>query len=420
MIAVTTGVAIMLYLDRVCLSILSERIIPLLGDTPDERERRFADLTSAFFWTYALFQLPAGWLGDRFGARRVLSTYLFLWSAATALMGLANGFLALFVLRLACGMFEAGAYPLAAGVVRAWMPAGVRGFASGCVAVGGRLGGAIAPPLTVALTTGGADGWRWPFFAYGLVGVVGAIPFWLWYRDRPRDHPRVNPIEADLITGGHPPAVSTPIGLPPVGAFVASVPLWLNSLVQFLANFAWVFIITLFPNYLSQVFGTSEGTRATLQSLPLYAGIVGMLLGGWLSDRAMQRFGPRWGRGLPVAGSRVFVGAAYLGCLFLGDPVMVTVMMCVVAFATDMGVAPVWAWSQDVGGRHTGGVIGWANMWGNFGAAVAPSVFVRIRQLVPDDPAAGWQYVFAVCAATQLIAAVAALGLDARKPLDTR
>jgi ACS family glucarate transporter-like MFS transporter len=415
MIAVTTAVAVMLYLDRVCLSILSEQIKPLLGDTPDEQKSRFADLTAAFFWSYALFQLPAGWLGDRFGPRYVLAAYLFLWSACTGMMGFTNGFLTLFALRLGCGVFEAGAYPLAAGIVRTWVPPTVRGFASGCVAVGGRFGGVIAPVLTVALMTAGTDGWRMPFFVYGLIGMAGAIPFILWYRNRPGEHPAVNAAEAELI--GSAPQLAR-LGPPPIGAFVRSRALWLSSLVQFLANFAWVFIITLFPAYLKEVFDTPAGTRAVYQSLPLAAGIVGMLLGGWLSDRAVRRFGRRWGRGLPVVGSRLLVGAAYLGCLVVRDPLAVTLMMCVVAFATDMGTAPVWAWAQDVGGRHVGGVIGWANMWGNFGAAVAPIAFDRIRLGFPDSPAVGWGVAFGVCAAVQVIAAVAALGLDARTPID--
>lgn len=415
MIAATTLVAVMLYLDRVCLSILSEQIKPLLADTPDEQKARFASLTGAFFWTYALFQLPAGWLGDRFGARVVLPTYLFLWSLCTGLIGFADGFLAFFLLRLGCGLFEAGAYPLAAGVVRTWMPPGVRGLASGCVAVGGRLGGAVAPVLTVWLASAGG-GWPVPFFVYGLVGMAGAVPFWLWYRNRPSEHPAVNAAEADLIAGGRPLTPAAPIGLPPVGAFVRSGALWLNSLVQFLANFAWVFIITLFPAYLKQAFDTPAQDRALYQLLPLLAGIVGMLLGGWLSDRAMRRFGPRWGRGLPVAGSRVLVGAAYLGCLLAGDALTVAVLMCVVAFATDMGTAPVWAWAQDVGGRHTGAVIGWANMWGNFGAAVSPDV-LRLVSETGTGPLSGWNAAFLLCAGVQVIAAVAALGIDARRPV---
>jgi ACS family glucarate transporter-like MFS transporter len=413
MIAVTTAVAVMLYLDRVCLSIVQKQI------RPDQKltDEQWDYLLSAFFWAYALFQLPAGWLGDRFGPRAVLAAYLFLWSTCTGLMGVANGFVALFVLRLGCGLFEAGAYPLAAGIVRTWMPAAVRGFASGCVSVGGRLGGAVAPVLTVALAGAAADGWRTPFLVYGLVGVVGAGLFYLWYRNRPAGHPAVNTAEAELIAGGRSPTAAAKIGLPPVGAFVQSRALWLNSLVQFISNFAWVFVITKFPQYLQTVYGTPSDVAAWYQSLPLYAGIIGMLLGGWLSDRAMRRFGPRWGRGLPVAGSRVLVGVAFVGCLVFRDPLAVTALMCVMAFATDVGVAPVWAWSQDVGGRHVGGVLGWANMWGNFGAAVSPILLGRVVGAFGPNLTAGWDAAFALCAVAQLLAAAAALGLDARRPI---
>ena len=119
---------------------------------------------------------------------------------------------------------------------------------------------------------------------------------------------------------------------------------------------------------------------------------------------------------MPVAGSRLVVGGAYLVCLTLHDPFEVTLMMCLVALATDMGVAPVWAFGQDVGGKYVGAVIGWANMWGNFGAALAPMVLGRIR-LGFDDPSVGWNMAFLVCACTQVVAALAALGIDSSRPL---
>jgi MFS family permease len=417
MIALTTLVAVMLYVDRVCLSILNSHIEPLLAETPEEQKIRFGDLSSIFFLSYALFQMPAGWLGDRYGRRLMLTIYFLCWSACTGLMGFANGFFWLLVLRLGCGLFEAGAYPLASGIVRAWTPSASRGFASGCVAVGGRLGAALAPPLTIWLASGSVDGWRQPFYWYGLFGIIAAIVFCLWFRNRPEDHPAVNSAEAKLIHDGRPSESTKPVGWPPIREFIRCWALWLNSLVQFLANFAWVFIITLFPAYLTDVFQTPEKTRAVYQSLPLYAGIVGMLLGGWLTDVAMKQLGPRWGRGLPIAVSRLFVGMAYLGCLALRDPLAITIMMCIVALATDLGTAPIWAWSQDVGGRHVGSVVGWSNMWGNLGAFLAPLLFVRIRQLYPDNITTGWDRVFLLCAATQIIAAVAALGLDTRQQI---
>ena len=413
MIAATTLVAVMLYLDRVCLSIVGEQISKDLKLTDDQ----FAELLSSFFWAYALFQLPAGWLGDRYGPRRVLAAYLLLWSACTGLMGLANGFAALLALRLGCGAFEAGAYPLAASVVRRWAPAVVRGTASSLVAVGGRVGGAIAPVLTAGLAAGAADGWRRPFVLYGVVGALGALVFFLWYRDRPDRHPAVNEAEVDLITGGVPPAPEAPVGPPPVGAFILSRAVWMCSLVQFLANFAWVFIITLFPKYLERVFATPTEDRAFYQSLPLYAGIVGMLMGGVVTDFAVRRLGLRWGRAVPMACARLVVGATFFACLSVGDAVTITLLMCVVAWATDIGTAPTWAWGQDVGGRHVGATIGWANMWGNFGAAASPLVFQWLLRQSPDDPVAAWRTGFALCAGLQLVAAVAALGIDAARPI---
>lgn len=413
MILATTGVAVMLYLDRVCLSIVQAPI--RLDQNLSPREWNW--LVSGFFLTYALFQLPAGWLGDRYGARVVLSAYLLLWSLCTGLMGLASGFTLLLALRLGCGLFEAGAYPLAAGVVRRWVPATARATASGCVAVGGRIGGAIAPQLTVALAAGTADGWRRPFLVYGAVGVVGAVVFYWWYRDRPDRHPAVNRAEAELIAGGTPPPDRGPVGWPPVGAFVAGRAVWLCSLVQFLANFAWVFVITKLPEFLQAVYGSSAEDAADYQSLPLYAGAVGLLCGGVISDAATRRLGPRWGRALPVAVTRLAVGGAFLGCVGAADPLTVAVLMAGMAMATDMGTAPVWAWGQDVGGRHVGGVIGWANMWGNLGAWLSPLVVGEIVAGYGDDVAAGWKVAFLLCAGLQIVAAVAALGIDARRPV---
>jgi MFS transporter, ACS family, glucarate transporter len=169
---------------------------------------------------------------------------------------------------------------------------------------------------------------------------------------------------------------------------------------------------------LKEVFETPEKTRAIYQSLPLYSAIAGMLLGGWLSDLAVQRYGPRWGRCMPVVASRILVALAYVGCLIFHNPFHITLLMCLIAFAVDMGISPLWAWAQDVSGRHVGAVVGWANMWGNIGAAIAPMVFVRIRQAYPLEPLLGWNLVFMVCAGVQIVGVFAALGLDTRKKID--
>ena len=139
--------SIILYLDRYCVS-FSERYIK---EDLALSESQMGWFISAFFWTYALAQVPAGWLGDRLGSRGVLVLYIVSWSFFTAMIGLAAGFIMLLAMRLGCGLAQAGAYPTAGSLLSRWVPFSRRGFASGLVALGGRTGAVIAPLLTAYL-----------------------------------------------------------------------------------------------------------------------------------------------------------------------------------------------------------------------------------------------------------------------------
>src|SRR6266853_965176 len=147
-LGLTTLVAVMLYLDRFCLGYVAPYIRESLGLST----RQIAFVLDAFFYTYAFGQIPCGWLSDRFGARIMLALYLAIWSSLTGLMGLAHGVTSLLLFRLGCGLFEAGAYPSCAGLIRRWMPYHRRGLASGVISLGGRIGGATVPMLTAYLT----------------------------------------------------------------------------------------------------------------------------------------------------------------------------------------------------------------------------------------------------------------------------
>ena len=431
MVLLAMLVAVLLYLDRICLSTAGTSVRADIGLSTDKLELELA--LSAFFWTYALFQLPAGWLGDRFGARYVLAIYVALWSLSTGLLGLANSLSGLVALRLACGMFEAGAYPLAAGIVRRWIPQHRRGIANSVVAVGGRLGGALAPIITIQLmmiwTYGGSwisqpteaapavTSWRPVVLLYGIVGIVISFIFFKLFRDHPAEHPQVNDAELAIIgvtreqhvvdrhfSRGH-------ANFPPIALMCKSQSLWLNSFLQFASNFGWAFLVTSMPEYLKNVHKTTATAQGWLQSLPLAFGIVGMLLGGYLLDRATRRFGIRVGRAVMLSVPRVIVGLAFFACAFVSNSIQATIFLAVVGLATDLSVSAMWAYGQDVGGKHVGSVVGWANMWGNLGAACSPLVLGYLAAQ------AGWQFAFIVCGVIQLIAAVAALGINASKPL---
>ncbi len=429
MIFLAMLVAVLLYLDRICMSTAAEAVSKDLSISKSELDW----LLGAFFWTYALGQMPAGWLGDRYGARWMLSAYIVLWSLSTGLMGIANGWAAILFLRLCCGLFEAGAYPVAAGIVSHWMPMGSRGIASSFVAVGGRLGGAVAPVLTIQLmlwwtlgdqwwsassdAVASATSWRPIMVLYGAIGIAIAMLFVWLFRDSPEQHPGVSPSELSLIHRGMgldlKPKARTAI---PFGAMLRSIPTWLNCFVQFASNMGWAFLVTKMPQYLKDVHGSSQSAQGWLVSLPLLAGIVGLLLGGVFTDAMTRSLGLRWGRAIAMCVSRIIVAMAFFGCSYVTDSLQATMCLAVVGFATDLGIAACWAYGQDVGGKHVGSVLGWTNMWGNFGAALSPVILGGIVGCFVESRT-GWTAAFISCALLNVVAAFAAIGVNAKKPL---
>src|SRR5690242_11244315 len=171
--------AIITFLDRVCISFAAPHMMEDLGLTMVQMSLVF----SAFTLAYSLFEVPSGWLGDVTGPRRVLTRIVLWWSAFTMLTGAAQGYRSLLAIRFLFGAGEAGAFPNAVRSFSQWFPARERGKANGVLFFGSRLGGALTAPLALALIDGW--GWRASFVAFGCVGVVWAA-IWFWtYRDRP-------------------------------------------------------------------------------------------------------------------------------------------------------------------------------------------------------------------------------------------
>lgn len=317
-VGLTTLAAVLLYLDRVCLAVAESDIAKDAHLSNDEASW----LLSAFFWSYALAQVPAGWLSDRFGARFVLAAYIAGWSIFTGLMSLADSFAALFLLRFACGLAQAGAYPTSAALVSRWVPFSARALASGIVSTGGRVGGVLGPTLTVYLMAAFL-GWRPVMFVYGLAGVVVAGLFWLGTRTRPGDHPGCNEAEVALIESGRGPSPSLRRDLPAASLLMPilrSRSLWLSSLSQFGTNVGWAFLITRLPRYLEEAHSVPLLERGRMASLPILVGMAGMLSGGWITDALTRRLGVRWGRALPMSLTRFGAMAAFMVATLLDSP----------------------------------------------------------------------------------------------------
>lgn len=416
-LVLATGIAILLYVDRYCLSITDQKIKDEVGLT----QTQLSFIKGAFFFTYALGQIPFGWLSDRYGPRRMLSLYIFVWSIFTTLLSIARGFWDLLFYRLGCGMFEAGAYPACAGIVRRWMPVENRGFGSGVVSMGGRIGGAVTP-ISTAFLLGILPSWRYVIGLFGGIGLAVAAFFWWFIRDSPRQHRLCNQAEADLIQGAEAAPLSTESMRPPWYGVLTNGSLWICSFVQFGVNFAWVILINDVNRYFLEVYQvTDDDVRGTMGTLIITISLPGAILGGILTDRLTRRFGKRWGRAAPLVGTRFLAMLPYLAIPFVNDPWQAMALMGLSAFMSDLGLPALWAYNMEVGGRNVGFVLGWGNMWGNFGAAVSPIVVNAIVQHfkgLGGSDAYAWNAVFYSAAAVYLIVGFAALGVDATKRVD--
>jgi sugar phosphate permease len=254
--------------------------------------------------------------------------------------------------------------------------------------------------------------WRPVMMMYGGVGIGVGLFFWLFFRDRPRLHPRCNAAEIELIEGKNPPAQTAGKATAlPFGSIVRDRNLWLVSLSAVGTNFGWVFLLSWFPRYLLEVHKVAVADRSWMTGIPLLVGIPALYLGGWLTDFITLRAGSYRGRCVLLAISRLLAMTAFVSCLWLGSAWLVTAAMVLVSFGTDLGTPAFWAYCQDVGGRHVGSVLGWMNMWGNFGAALSPVLF---GALVDRGQ---WNLMFVWYALAFLVSALAVLGVDAGRPI---
>jgi MFS family permease len=197
----------------------------------------------------------------------------------------------------------------------------------------------------------------------------------------------------------------------PLRHIVRSRSMWCTSLSQFGTNVGWVFLLTWLPRYLVETHEVPLVDRSWMTAVPTMVGMAGMFTGGWLTDRLVRSIGLRWGRGLPMALTRFSAMLAYLACLILHSPWSIVALLAIVSFSVDLGTPALWAFTQDVGGKHVGSVLGWGNMWGNLGAAVSPIVLNGIAESY------GWNVVFLACAAAFFVSGTAALFVDATIPI---
>jgi MFS family permease len=405
------------YFDRVCIMRAQGEIRRDLG----LNDAQIGWVLGAFWLAYGLFEIPAGWWGDRFGARRTLSRIVLAWSLFTALSGSATGFLSLLTFRFLFGIGEAGAYPNMARIQSRWLPTRSRARAGGLLWLMARWGGAFSPVIFGTMLRAFAHleptfhvpAWRMGFWTSGLLGLMWVALFYPWFRDDPAEKPRVNNAELALIREGRTADESSNHAATPPGlwrALFTSRSLWAMALLYLCGSFGWSFFVSWMPKFLDQVHHVSFQKSEWVSAMPLFLGGVSCLVGGALSDWLVRTAGwRRWGRAIfPITGCTT-AAAAMLGLRFVSSPTHAVVLMCVAAAAYDFGQGANWASIVDIGGRFAGTALGLINMVGNMGNFVQPPAGEWIQRTW------GWPTMFVVYTGAYLAAATMWLLIDPRQ-----
>ncbi len=406
MVVFAVTLAIIQYIDRVCISQAAPEVSKDLGLNKEQMGWVFG----AFTLAYALFEIPTGYWGDKIGPRRVLVRVVLWWSFFTAATGWVWNYASLVIARFLFGAGEAGCFPNLTRAFDNWLPAQERARAQGIMWMSARWGGAATPFLVFLVL--GVMPWRWAFAVFGALGIVWAVVFFRWFKDDPREHPGVNEAERALL-----PAVETGHAghfAVPWSKLTRSRTIWLLCAQYFACSYAWYFFITWFPTYLLEVHKFNVKQSALLAGLPLLLGGVGSMLSGWMMPR-LQRFFGGTSLARRVVGVCGLTGAAT--CLFLAtfarEPLYAVAAIAMASFCNDITLPGSWTTCMDVGDKYVGTVSGTMNMMGNLGGFVSPIVLGYIVHNTGN-----WNLTFLVTAALYLFGACCWWFLDPVTPLE--
>jgi MFS transporter, ACS family, glucarate transporter len=359
------------YMDRACIASAVDYIkrdLSISGET-------MGLVLGIFAIGYALFQVPAGWIADRLGPRKALTIVVSVWSVFTALTGAARNALQMLVLRFLFGVGEAGAFPGAAQAFFRWLPVEDRGLAHGINFSGSRLGAAFSLFLMPWLIL--QIGWRWTFAINGLIGVIWATAWLIWFRDNPKDNPKVNAEELDYIERGRVSDFTATIKSSFAEVFT-SLNMSLAMVQYFASNVTFFISLTWLPSYLKNQW--PDDPKAVYFSA---APLIFAAFANWIAGTMVTQL---FKRGFHVGSRRITAIVGFcLGVLGLAlatqtDNLYLFVLWFSLAtFGVDMTLSPSWAFCNDIGGANSGAVSGSMNMVGNIGAALSAIAFPLLQ-----------------------------------------
>lgn len=395
--------SVITYLDRVCMNVVARYVKADLG--LDNQQLGY--VLGAFSLAYAFFEIPTGAMGDRRGARVVLTRVVIWWSVFTMLTGSAFSFIFLIIVRFLFGAGEAGAYPNASIAIAHWFPKSELARAQSAIWAAGRIGGALTPLIVIPLVH--SFGWRLAFFFLGIIGIVWALAWYLWFRNEPREKmpitsPEVIEIESERI-------IRSTAHKIPWSVIIKSPNLWALMLMCHLFFYGSYFFTNWSSTYFQEGRGMTEEESRNFISLSYFLGALGCIIGGFLSDALTKRYGLKIGRR-----SVAFAGLGLSGLFFLlagltPDKNTAGILLAVCVLMKDLALPVAFAVCVDIGRQNSGVVVGSMNFAGQLGGFFITILFGSIVHYTGN-----FNYPLFLIAGCLVVSALLWLRIDPNKP----
>lgn len=406
--------AVINYLDRSNLSVANTTIAQEFGLSSTQ----MGLLLSAFLWPYAIANLPAGWLVDRFGPRKMFAWASGLWSIATLISAFVNSYSLLYAMRMLLGVSESPFFTSALKSNERWFAKKERGLPTSIINTGSQIANAIAPPLLTALLL--TMSWRGMFIVVGIAGLILMLIWLKVYRDptfaeqkliRAADEESTK--HTEVVTD----APSEPASTEPSSASWSSLFKHKSTWFMIIGNFGimftiWVYL-TWLPSYLEKEQGFTLKETGWIASIPFIAGIIGVLVGGIISDYFIRKgVNPITSRKVPIVGGAILAAASVAPIPFIDNTVLSIVLLTVGYFASQLPSGVIWTLAADIApGEQVASLGAIQNFGGFLGAALAPIVTGFIL-----DTTGSFNNVFLLGAGLLLLGAIS-YGFFLKKPI---
>lgn len=363
-ITVVTFLSIVIaYLDRGNLSVASTTIMKEHGWNAEQ----WGSILSAFFVGYLILQIPAGWLADKIGGKRVLAAGVAWWSIFTGLTPVAGSLNSLWLMRALMGVGEAVTFPSETAIASKWIPVKERARSQAWNLSGMALSLAVSVPISAWIIS--RYGWPSVFYISAVIGLIW-VAFWLLFaKDHPSQHKLVNSAELALIEQGR---TEKTVSQTDWRAVAKAGPVWALAINYFFQNYSWYLYLTWLPGYLVMARHFSILKMGIYGMLPYLGGFVAANLAGNISDKLIPRVGVTRARKYIMyaafGGSALFL---YLGATANSGGLAVLWISLAVSFLT-MNFSSFWALPIDLGPKNAGLISGLMNTFGTIAGIIAP------------------------------------------------